>query len=90
MYSTELSNVCKYMFLISSVVNFSSCAESVLLRMTFVVVPSAVGVPTLLGYLTFWPATVTLTRCFYSLFARMLHTKQGKVTFYLSERMLLV
>ena len=77
MYLNESSNVYKHMFLISSVMNLASCVESVLFRMTFVVLILAVGVSTLLGYSTFWPVTVIFTRCFCSLFACRSHTKRG-------------
>ena len=78
MYSNESINVWRYIIFMSSVINFTSLVESVLSINTFVVVPSAVGVPTSSGYSTFWPAMVILTLC---LFALMSQTKQGKETF---------
>ena len=81
MYLNELSNVCIYMFLISSVMNLASCVESVLLRMIFIVVISAVGVSTLSGYSIFWPETVILVWSYCSLFARISHTKEEYTAF---------
>ena len=79
MYSNESINVWRYIIFMSSVINFTSLVESVLSINTFVVVPSAVGVPTSSGYSTFWPAIVILTLCS---FALMSQTKQGKETFF--------
>ena len=63
MYLHESSTVCKYMFLMSSVMNLVFWVDSVLLRMIFVVVMSAVGVPISLRYSIFWKVNVILTLC---------------------------